>query len=160
MLNQLNKTWKMSALYICNCKCIIRCKTYYKNPENSNCIENRRYAKIISKFTRNWNMAIWSSQNVFNCIEDFLHQTRPQIIKYWSYNKFSTEAFINDLQNTFFQCTLQFQIIREWGVGGSTDNLNINKRGEGERADKRRGLKIVLSQKWQPVITKYGDCFG
>ena len=58
-------------------------------------------------------------------------------------------------------CTLQFQIIGERslnkkGGGGRfpTDNLNINKRevpskrwvGEGS-------LKIVLGQKWQPVMT-------
>ena len=49
---------------------------------------------------------------------------------------------------------------RGGGVGGSTDNLNINKRGEGGGADKRRGLKIVLRQKWQHFITNYGDCFG
>ena len=47
--------------------------------------------------------------------------------------------------------TLQFQII---GGGlnkkeGPTDNLDMNKRGEG-------GLKNVLAQKWQPVITNYG----
>ena len=66
-------------------------------------------------------MAIWFSQNVFNCIEGFLNQTKPQIIKYWSYNKFSNEAFINDLQNLFFQCTLQLQIIREGGGGGGFD---------------------------------------
>ena len=36
---------------------------------------------------------------------------------------------------------------------GSTDNLNINKRGV---QIKRGGLKNVLGQKWQPVITNYG----
>ena len=40
------------------------------------------------------------------------------------------------------------------GGGGPTDNLNINKR---EGAIKRGGgLKNVLGQKWQPVITNYG----
>ena len=38
-------------------------------------------------------------------------------------------------------------------MGGPTDNLNINKRGG---PNKRVGLKNVLSQKWQPVITNYG----
>ena len=44
-------------------------------------------------------------------------------------------------------------------------NLNINKRGGGEmgRAGvqiKEGGLTIVLDQKWQPVTTNYGNCFG
>ena len=46
-------------------------------------------------------------------------------------------------------------------------NLNINKRGgrggEMGRAGvqiKEGGLKIVLDQKWQPVTTNYGTCFG
>ena len=34
-----------------------------------------------------------------------------------------------------------------------TDNLNINKWGV---QIKKRGLKNVLGQKWQPVITNYG----
>ena len=41
--------------------------------------------------------------------------------------------------------------------GGLKNNLNINKRGG---PNKMGSLKIVLSQKWQPVITNYGDCFG
>ena len=37
--------------------------------------------------------------------------------------------------------------------GGLTDNLNINKRtGGGGRGG---GLKNILGQKWQPVITNY-----
>ena len=38
-----------------------------------------------------------------------------------------------------------------------TDNLNINKR---RSPNKREGLKVVLRQKWQPVLINYGDCFG
>ena len=37
--------------------------------------------------------------------------------------------------------------------GALTDNLNINKRGF---QIKGGGLKNVLSQKWQPIITNYG----
>ena len=45
-------------------------------------------------------------------------------------------------------------LIKGGGGGGPTDNLNINKR---EGAIKRGGgLKNVLGQKWQPVITNYG----
>ena len=40
---------------------------------------------------------------------------------------------------------------------GPTDNLNINKQ---ECPNKRGGLKIVFSQKWQLVIINYKDCFG
>ena len=70
-------------------------------------------------------------------------------------------------------CTLQFQIIRGGGGRGEREggkgflikrNLNINKRGgEMGRAGvqiKEGGLKIVLDQKWQPVTTNYGNCFG
>ena len=41
-------------------------------------------------------------------------------------------------------------------------NLNINKRrgGGGGVQIKEGGLKIVLDQKWQPVTTNYGNCFG
>ena len=38
--------------------------------------------------------------------------------------------------------------------GGSTDNLNINTWGGGQI--KGGGLKNVLGQKWQPVISNYG----
>ena len=60
------------------------------------------------------------------------------------------------LQEKFKKNTLQFQIIgREVLIKGGdpTDNLNINKRGV---QIKRGGLRIVIRQKWQPVITNYG----
>ena len=40
--------------------------------------------------------------------------------------------------------------------GGPTDNLNINKQGV-QRKMGGGGLKNVLGQKWQPVITNYGS---
>ena len=43
------------------------------------------------------------------------------------------------------------------GMGGPTDNPNINKRGVQIREG---GLKIVLGQMWQHVTTNYGDCFA
>ena len=52
---------------------------------------------------------------------------------------------------------LQFQIIG--GVlikgGEATDNLNTNKRGVQINGG-GGGLKNVIGQKWQPVITNYG----
>ena len=45
--------------------------------------------------------------------------------------------------------TLQLQII-----GGLNDNLNINERRVQIKGG--GGLKNVLGQKWQPVITNYG----
>ena len=63
--------------------------------------------------------------------------------------------------------TLQFQIIegglnkKGGGGGGPTDNLNINKLGGGQiKGGEGVVLKIVLYQKWQPVTTNYGYCFG
>ena len=50
----------------------------------------------------------------------------------------------NSENAAYLKSTLQFQI-----TGG------LNKRGGGGR-----GLKIVLGQKLQPVITKNWDCFG
>ena len=49
----------------------------------------------------------------------------------------------------FKVCTLQLQII-----GGLTDNLNINERRVQIKGG--GGLKNVLGEKWQPVITNYG----
>ena len=34
------------------------------------------------------------------------------------------------------------------GGGGTTDNININKRGEGGANNRVGGLKIVLNEKW------------
>ena len=44
--------------------------------------------------------------------------------------------------------------------GGATDILNINKQGEGFQNKRGGGLKIILGQKWEPVVTNYGDCFS
>ena len=88
---------------IYNCKNIIQEKTCYKNTGHPKCIDHDKYAETVSKFTGNWNRVICFSQNVFNGTGSF--QEKLHIIQYWSFNKFSNEAFINDLQNTFFNLT-------------------------------------------------------
>ena len=40
--------------------------------------------------------------------------------------------------------------------GGPTDNLNINKPGSPNKVRRGGGLKNVLGQKWQPVISNHG----
>ena len=88
-----------------DCKNTFKDKTCYKNPENPKCIDlimtNMLKAFEIS-------LAIEAGLSYFNkvcftVLNVFDTKHRPNIIQYRSYKKFSNEAFINDLENAFFQ---------------------------------------------------------
>ena len=101
LLEQLMKDF--SPTY--NCKNSIEDKTCYKNPENPKCTD-LKMADMTKSFQNSWAIEAGLSdfhKMCFTVLKVFYTKQRPHIIQYRSYTKFSNKAFINDLQNTFFQ---------------------------------------------------------
>ena len=114
LLCDFNPTGKhmkdFSLIY--NCKNIIRYKACYKNPENPKYID-----LIMTNMPKSFqnSLAIETGLSDFHKIcltvlKVFCIKQKPDI-QYRSFEKFSNEAFINDLRNTFFQFSCSWEML-------------------------------------------------
>ena len=114
---------------ICNCKNIIKHKTLYKNPENSKCMDliitntpkKFRNSQAIETGTPDF-------QNMYLTVLKVFHTKQElHIIHYQSYKKFSNGAFINDLQNNFFQFSSSWENCSFKKFKKKNVNITLNK---------------------------------
>ena len=95
---------------ICNCKNTIGDKTVIRTPKTQSAID--LIMTNIPKSFQNW-QAMKTGKSDFHktslvVLKFFYTKLKPNITQYWRYKKFSSDGFINGLQNIFF--STQFEL--------------------------------------------------